>query len=348
MCIKVMEKKLAFCGDCNGYGYKIIRILEELGGINVSNYGGTEIVSLYYIDEKNRIKCTYNGNLDKEKYVIMTYHDFISKYPFQVGDTVYSINTHEKGNVFEIAWDEKRREIKYYVDFENSISWISVNDIFCYEAKDNSDCGTAIKPMKVKSNAVKLVDGKVVDNLDERETMNKNKNKMKIVLAEFLEHIKTTPKEELEREFEELEEWSNVGPTVEEFRTFCECVNRKPKYPDNYEECVRIAKNIHGYDINIDAPAYRGEVESFIKLLICRDAYWKIAGEQMGLGKPWKHNYLKDANTIRYAIYNTGDEIVKLDGKLYRNYILCFPTEEMRDAFYDNFKDLIEQCKELL
>jgi hypothetical protein len=28
--------------------------------------------------------------------------------------------------------------------------------------------------------------------------------------------------------------------------------------------------------------------------------------------------------------------------------ILAFPTEEMRDTFYENFKDLIEQCKELL
>ena len=50
-----MGKKLAFWGDCNGYGYKIIRILEELRGINVLNYCGTEITSLYYIDEKNHI-----------------------------------------------------------------------------------------------------------------------------------------------------------------------------------------------------------------------------------------------------------------------------------------------------
>jgi hypothetical protein len=28
--------------------------------------------------------------------------------------------------------------------------------------------------------------------------------------------------------------------------------------------------------------------------------------------------------------------------------ILLFPTEEMRDAFYENFKDLIEKCKEFL
>lgn len=28
---------------------------------------------------------------------------------------------------------------------------------------------------------------------------------------------------------------------------------KTPKYPNNYEDCVRIAKNIHGYDIHIDA-----------------------------------------------------------------------------------------------
>jgi hypothetical protein len=30
------------------------------------------------------------------------------------------------------------------------------------------------------------------------------------------------------------------------------------------------------------------------------------------------------------------------------NRILVFPTEEMRDAFYENFKDLIEKCKKFL
>lgn len=118
----------------------------------------------------------------------------------------------------------------------------------------------------------------------------------------------------------------------------------KPKYPKTFRECRAILNcmegNMSGYKASLLA--------SLQDLLICRNAYWKIAGEEMGLGKSWEHNYLKDANTIRYAIYNTGDEIVKLDGKLYRNYILCFPTEEMRDSFHENFKELIESCKELL
>ena len=467
-----MGKKLAFWGDCNGYGYKIIRILEELGGINVSNYGATEVTSLYYINEKNNITGVYNGDLDKEKYVIMTYHDFISKYPFQVYDIVYATDNHEQGKIVEIVWDETKGRMRYLVDFENTTSWVLVDDIFSYEAKDDSKCGTAIKPIKVKSNTVKLVDNKVVDNLDEGKTMSKKlaikghatrgeeviellemmggKNncdspadnlglcyliddefdicahyfgyddyedgeltiftleeflekypfkvgdkvlgcygdtltiksmkwsedfetmvydfketedvlcaedvesvndihtkpsKMKIVLAELLEHIKTTPKEELEREFEEIEEWSNVGPTVEEFRTFCERVNRKPTYPDNYEECVRIAKNIHGYDIHIDVPAYGELMESFVKLIICRDAYWKIAGEQMGLWKSWKYDMSKDE--FVYAItYQYG--CIEKNEIRHKNAILAFPIKELRDAFYKNFKDLIEQCKELL
>lgn len=182
-----------------------------------------------------------------------------------------------------------------------------------------------------------------------REVVKKNnENKMKNVLAELLEHIKTTPKDELEREFEEIKEWSNVGPTVEEFMTFCECVNKKPKYPDNYEECVRIAKNIHGYYINIDAPAYRGLMESFIKLLICRDAYWKIAGEEMGLGKPWDSKYGCGEWGYWFGYSIDENKIYLQSSRILINHTLVFPTAEMRDAFYENFKDLIEQCKELL
>ena len=120
----------------------------------------------------------------------------------------------------------------------------------------------------------------------------------------------------------------------------------KPKYPDNYEECVRIAKNIHGYDIHIDVPAYGELMESFVKLLICRDAYWKIAGEEMGLDKPWNPDW-KNTKNVKYAITLYDDIITKMYLRN-ENVILAFPTEEMRDAFYKNFKDLIESCKELL
>jgi hypothetical protein len=170
-------------------------------------------------------------------------------------------------------------------------------------------------------------------------------SKMKNVLAELLEHIKTTPKEELEKEFKEIEDWSNVGSTVEEFMTFCESVNKKPTYPANYDECKAV---LQLQDSKIQARCgYEWRLISYFQqLLMCRDAYWKIAGEQMGLGKPWEPDWSNDDET-KFCIYTT-QNIISLDIFGVDNRILAFPTEEMRDAFYKNFDYLIEACKELL
>lgn len=120
---------------------------------------------------------------------------------------------------------------------------------------------------------------------------------------------------------------------------------QKNKYPKTYEECC----NVLGYNQVMPKDhilGYMGTLLSnFQQLLICRDAYWKIAGEEMGLGKPWKY----DCNSEYFTpaiIYKSG--FIQKAEIHYRNAILTFPTEEMRDTFYENFKELIERCKELL
>ncbi len=82
-------------------------------------------------------------------------------------------------------------------------------------------------------------------------------------------------------------------------------------------------------------------LEKLQKLLICRDAYWKVYGEQMGLGKPWERDWNNLSTTCAYIKINKGCFT-------YSSRVLVFPTEEMRDTFFDNFKDLINECKELL
>ena len=71
---------------------------------------------------------------------------------------------------------------------------------------------------------------------------------------------------------------------------------KKPKYPKTYEECCEVL------DVCSEETLQYGDLtlsndyefnlytllENFRKLRICRDAYWKIAGEEMGLGKPWE------------------------------------------------------------
>ena len=128
---------------------------------------------------------------------------------------------------------------------------------------------------------------------------------------------------------------------------------KKKEYPKSYEECCKVL-NIPVRDLDIlDNMLDTTEIvysknldrhlNSFRKLLICRDAYWKIAGDEMGLGEPWKPI---DNAEVCYGIFTWA-------GEIYHNNttkwcILTFPTSEMRDAFYENFKELIEQCKELL
>ena len=133
----------------------------------------------------------------------------------------------------------------------------------------------------------------------------------------------------------------------------------KTYYPKTYEECCKIL-GVDPDNFLTITNCYDGEVEttdyerdllskfaSLWVLHICRDAYWKLAGEKMGLGKPWEPDW-KNPNHDSYPT------ITRCDGRVIKTTIyihdcpLAFPTSEMRDAFYENFKELIERCKELL
>ena len=123
------------------------------------------------------------------------------------------------------------------------------------------------------------------------------------------------------------------------------------RYPKTYEECCKVLDWNHR---DYDRVGYESELLcKFQVLLLCRDAYWKIAGEEMGLGKPWKPDW-ENSEERRYSIVNIEGDINLPEATLTKwvlkvtNKILVFPTIEMRDAFYDNFKALIEICKELL
>ena len=127
--------------------------------------------------------------------------------------------------------------------------------------------------------------------------------------------------------------------------------------PKTYQECCK-ELNIAVRDLDIlDNMLDTTEIiysknldrllNSFRKLLICRDAYWKIAGEEMGLGKSWEPDLLDD-NQPKFVLANWDGNIEGRDYSTNKNYILTFPTPEMRDAFYENFKKEIEICKELL
>ena len=121
-------------------------------------------------------------------------------------------------------------------------------------------------------------------------------------------------------------------------------VKKKKEYPKTYEECCDVLNYKSDF---YDADNYLiygymcDKLRSFQKLLVCRDAYWKIAGEEMGLDKLWEPVY-SDFKDETYGLYN------ELKYTIMNPALFVFPTAEMRDAFYEAFKKEIETCKKLL
>ena len=121
-------------------------------------------------------------------------------------------------------------------------------------------------------------------------------------------------------------------------------IKKKSKYPKTYVECAKILNCFSALHID----GYKNELFGKLQeLYICRNAYWKIAGEEMGLGKPWEPDWSSFSEETYPTITKCNGRIIKTS--IYTNdSFLAFPTAEIRDAFYENFKDLIEECKELL
>ena len=129
---------------------------------------------------------------------------------------------------------------------------------------------------------------------------------------------------------------------------------KKKEYPKTYEECAEVLDVCSGETLQYGDLTLSNDyefnlytlLENFRKLLICRDAYWKIAGEEMELGKPWEPDWTNE-HQVKYTIYTMGNDVIRHVGN-YIHAILAFPTAEMRDAFKENFDPDIEICKELL
>ena len=118
---------------------------------------------------------------------------------------------------------------------------------------------------------------------------------------------------------------------------------KKREYPKTYAECSDILSVYTDPDID----GYKGELLwTFQKLLICRDAYWKLYGDEMGLGKPWEPDW-KNKDEKKWVISRYRGEL-DFGFNIEPFRIFAFPTEEMRDAFKENFDPDIEICKEFL
>ena len=375
-----MGKKLAIKGHTTR-GKEVIEILEMLGGVAAASKGFRESYC-YYVSENfdpKYISWDYIGPEEIDTYEIFTLEEFLEKFPFKVGEFVFAGNWSHAADIRKMRWNPNTKEVEYMVKPGTSELWYTANKLTRYSMpkfntgetvynKHTRKFGEIVKYQWQKDEYIYLVhhlmedawylerqltkDVKSVDNevksdeyADEMQTK-RDMDETMFMLGHTLVPNKVDDNLEYNiingYEFDRVENGKIIlKPT-------------KSKYPTNYQECCDVLglpmQNVLGYiDRDCNKHDYYNDLQStlncFVSLKICRDAYWKIAGEQMGLDKPWEPDWNEE--TDKFTISNKCNKIY-LNNTAWYAEVLSFPTAEMRDAFFENFKDLIELCKELL
>lgn len=357
-----MSKILAIKGD-KERGHEVIALLEMLGGKNSAACGDNEKL-YYFIGVHNIINA---DDLEYDSVIVFTLDEYYKKYPYKVGDRVLIPEYESEVRINQMKWDGW--DMEYMVYRNDDEEWYTATELKWND--DFYDTERKVEPPVRDRDDILF--NSIIWHL--RNSVNNGKQYLSggDCEAYFRELVKKVNENDMESckcpEFEDIKKVAYLSINNKEYADEIEinlgndyeikirdgktyAVKKKPVYPKTYEECCKIKDTNSKYDIPYSCCEndYSGQLirslNNFRKLLICRDAYWKIAGEEMGLNKPWEPDW-KHLNRKSYCIYNSKNDIVK--NIIYtENKILAFPTEEIRNAFYENFKDLIEKCKELL
>ena len=288
-------------------GRFVIALLKMMGGKdNIIPCDGTGDFC-YFIDNDGIIKYQTIWNKDKAEFKQYTYGEFVENFPYKIGDKVRYF-------VYVDAIESSKEEtavvigMKWHKDtviytLDNNTKW-TVKDMYPIEE--------TTLPDKTKTPAL--------------EGQDYSEGRCGYKIPEGFE-------------FDKVENGEIILKP------------KKKVLPKTYEGCCEVLGFSHEGDIVYSGQwiygyEYLGRhlkvLQSFSKLLICRDVYWKLAGDW----KPGWNGYNGDSG-LKYCIFQHGAVLMQGD-TISRGCVLMFPTKEMRDTFYENFKDLIDECKELL
>lgn len=264
-----------------------------------SQYTGT-FKGFYYWIEDGQVT---SSDVPPENSIIFSLEEFEEKFPYKVGDTVacYVGITLEKEahKIIGMRWDSDKCRILYYLDNFDVIDVESI--LYRTECKIEQSKNKRMKDMDSKSYGTATI-----------KCIQENGSKDIELIIPYNQEIVNIDGRYILRD-------------------------KKPQYPKTYEECCKVidyaleGETIIGYKASL--------LRSLQKLLICRDAYWKIADD-------WKPNWT-NFQVNKFCI-GVDRNITSSCNKVTGNKILAFPTAEMRDAFYDAFEELINEVKELL
>ena len=336
-------------------GDEVIKILEMLGGKNLYSLTGCVDNQFYIMD--NVIYSLYIGPDEIKGYEIFSLEKFLEKFPYKVGDKVefwsevdyYGRTELETSEIISMRWNSARCEIAYRL---KDITREFYKDDIKGKVDDDEEqqIDSTIDYVELVNKTYEEEVGKMCAEIT-MDTLSKNG-----ITFEYLKYRGY----DLPEGHHFVDENGNV---IEAKKILL--VKNSPSYPKNYDECcdvlsmcyatdykLRYLTHEHGYYECATSDrlcSLQDKLNILGKLIICRNAYWKIAGDYLELDKPWEPDWTNPDIDLYVIINSSYNEVYETEyerGSGQR--IFAFPTIEMRDEFHNNFKDLIEQCKELL
>lgn len=357
-----MKKKLAI----EGYqtkGRDVIKILEMLGGKNKYNYKGENPLLSYYVDDRGEIDYINNCN-PNENILRYALEEFLEKYPYKIGDMIRVYEFESEVRINDMKWDGYN--IQYEV-FTDETEWYTAEEL------NNWNTKSLKKEPEYKVGEKVIYDGDVVEiikhnqHIDQHTSYFYNNGVLRSsscpglksceqvepknqdpILQQLKKYFEETPRDVIEKEWNEYDKFNEIGPKVTEYLEYVEKI-RKPQLPKTYEECCGVLGYSGNYNMILTTDVDNKLFDALYRLKICRDTYWKIAGERMNLGKPWEPDWKGDSwRQLKYCITVNGDGELERRITQFDRRVFAFPTEEMMNAFYENFKDKLEICKEFI
>ena len=230
---------------------------------------------------------------------------------------------YKKGDFLVIVSDRGDKWITIYKDVDSS----TVNGYYCICKKNSPLYLTSIEG-SVEYNQVRVIDKRNIDYI--RLATSEEKN---VLLNKINELGYYWDDENLE-----LKRKSPIPNTWEEF---------VKNYPIKTGECFI---DEHGHAIEyfgkrqtrlkcekttLPSIEYAEAIIALCQLIQLRNCY----------NEGWEPDWTD--NEFKYELYAARNEICKDEGRVY-HHVLSFKTAELRDKFFNNFRDLIETAKILL
>jgi hypothetical protein len=225
------------------------------------------------------------------------------------------------------------KSIEWFNENKNDEGWVGLNNRKAFFEIQSYYCGEIMTIATVYDDGYDMVEDEGCDTWYDEVIECKIEENTDVISIE--KYVKCTVVENVDGE-ERLRITINDEFEMEEKDGQLFIVKKKIKYPKTYEECLKLLKlddtiieGCIGYEYKL--------ISKLQKLIVCRDAYWKLIGD-------WRPS----THEIAYSIYRLNGYVVGGEDCFGCTNVLEFPTQELRDVFYRNFEELIFECKELL